>query len=105
MLRAKGICRLSELSRITERDLSAISGIGPLSIARLRPLLCKDGQSVELHSRPMVVGVLLQPETLTKLDCWSVENLGAEGSRAEAVRQLVEHGLTCLDMANRKKRR
>jgi hypothetical protein len=48
--------------------------------------------------------VRLQPHAISELDHW-ISGQPQPMTRPEAVRRLMEHGLACFDLANRRKRR
>ena len=104
LLCLNGIFTVGDLRRLTERQVSQISGLGPSRLAKLRPFLRKGGPP-DLPATPKFVRAQFQPRLLRRVDAWAAENLEPGKPRSEAIRQLVEHGLTCHDMAKRKKKR
>jgi hypothetical protein len=87
------ICTLRELSQLTERALAVIPGIGAKGLSQLSLYIRKPGPTQEIHDRRRTVAVKFEPDALTAIDSWAQEN-GPISGRAEAVRRLVEMGLT-----------
>ena len=94
------ICTLAEVGKLTEWDLSVMPGIGPKAISQLRVYLRRPGPAMEIHDRPRIVSISFEPDVLTAIDAWALDN-GVNGSRAEAVRRLV--GLSLARSKSRKK--
>jgi hypothetical protein len=87
------IYTLHELRMLTERDLSVMPGIGPKAFNQLRIYVRKHGPTIEIHKRPRIVAAQFDPKSLTAIDAWALEQEGIT-SRPEAIRRLVERGLT-----------
>lgn len=89
----RDICTLRELSKLTERDLYVIPGIGAKARNQLALYVRKTGPVQEVHDRRRVVSIIFEPDALIAIDSWALEN-GPITGRAEAIRRLVEAGLT-----------
>jgi hypothetical protein len=88
----RDICTLQELSKLTEREVSLIPGIGAKGRSQLSLYIRKNGPAQEVHDRRRVVSVIFEPNALTAIDSWALENGPIKG-RAEAIRRLVDLAL------------
>lgn len=86
---ARDICTLRDLSKLTEWDISVIPGIGTKTKGQLRIYLrSTDAPAQEIHTRSRIVATRFEPDMLTEIDSWILEQ-GGHLARAEAVRRLV----------------
>ena len=96
---SRGIYSLRDLSKITERELARMPGIGSQAINRLKLYLRKEEPTVKIYALPRALTIIFKPSALTAIDAWASSQEGVS-SRAEAIRRLVEIGLAAQPNAS-----
>ena len=89
----RGVHTLTDLSKMSERDLAGLPGIGPAALKRFRNYFQKEAPPENVSSKTEFVSIRFSAAVLSQIDAWA-DGKGNISSRPEAIRQLVELSLT-----------
>ena len=89
---AGGISSINDLHALSESELEQLPGIGPKTVKVLKTYLRRQSFSLSGNDNHLM-SVKFGTDALAEIDKWALQQKGVV-SRAEAIRRLVEMGLT-----------